>query len=105
MEGQTTQPNSLRFDHTAAEINSITDSSINSWNQIIDSVIALKDPRTFANTIEPIAKFEYDYVKVAENLMFYKDMSTDKEQRDASLEVSKKFTDFAISIEMRFDFF
>lgn len=37
--------------------------------------------------------------------MFYKDMSTDKDQRDASLEVSKKFTDFAISIEMRYDFF
>lgn len=105
MENQTTQPNSLRFDHTAAEINEITDSSLEEWKQLIDSVIALEGPRTFANTIEPIAKYEYDFYKVAENLMFYKDMSPDKEQRDASLEVSKKFTDFNIAVDMRYDFF
>jgi hypothetical protein len=52
-------PNALRFDHTAEEIAALTDSSIAEWTATLDSIIKLEGDRTFANTIEALAKYEY----------------------------------------------
>lgn len=93
---ETSQPNSLRFDHSPEEINSLTDSCIKEWTDTLNGIISLEGDRTFENTIEPLAKFEYNFFKMKNNLEFYKDMSTSKEVRDASLAASKKFEDFNI---------
>ena len=106
MEGQNApQPNSLRWDHSAEEIVSLTDELIKDQTAIIESVINLEGARSFKNTIEPIAKFEYDCGKIGNNMQFYKHMSTSKELRDASLAASKKLDDFGIELWMRYDFF
>jgi saccharolysin len=98
-------PNALRFDHSAEEIVSLAESSIAEWTAQLDAIISSEAERTFQNTIEPIAKFEYNTGKIGNNLQFYKHMSTSKELRDASLTASKKFDDFGIELWMRYDFF
>ena len=106
MDGQSTQVhNSLRWDHTAEEIVSITDALIKDQTAIIESFINLEGARTFQNTIEPLAKFEYEFCKIGENMQFYKHMSTSKDLRDASLTASKKLDDFQIELWMRYDLF
>ena len=47
MEGQNNQHNSLRWDHTAEEIVSLTEDLIKDQTAVIDSVINLEGPRTF----------------------------------------------------------
>ena len=105
MQNKLPNPNSLRFDHTAEEINALADSCIVEWTATLDSIIKLEGDRTFANTIEPLAKFEYNSGRIGNNLNFYKHMSTSKELRDASLAASKKFDDWGIEQDMRYDFF
>ena len=105
MQSVQPNPNALRFDHSAEEIAALADSSIVEWTTTLDSIIKLEGDRTFANTIEALAKFEYNSGVIGNNLNFYKHMSTSKDLRDASLAASKKFDDFSIELWMRFDFF
>lgn len=99
------QPNSLRWDHTPEEIAAIADSSIPEWTATIDGIINLKEDRTFQNTIEPLAKFEYNSGSIATNIRFYHYASPSKELREASLAAEKKFDDFSIELWMRYDLY
>ena len=105
MEANAANPNSLRWDHTPEEIASLTDSSLASWTAIIDGIINLKEERTFKNTIEPIADFEYYSAGIIANITFYHHASPSKELRDASLAAEKKFDDFSIELWMRYDLY
>ena len=99
------RPNALRFDHSAEEIISLADSSIEEFTKSLEDLIKNDGPRTFENTIAPLAKFEYNCSKIGSNLYFYQHMSTSKDLREASLVASKKFDDFGIGLWMRHDFF
>ena len=101
----TMRPNALRFDHSAEEIVSLAESSIENFTNSLDHLIKFDGPRTFENTIAPLAKFEYNSSKIGANLYFYQHMSTSKDLREASLTASKKFDDFGIGLWMRHDFF
>lgn len=45
------------------------------------------------NTIDVIAKFEYDFYTAQSNFIFYKEMSTDSRIREESLKADEKFED------------
>ena len=45
------------------------------------------------NTIDVIAKFEYDFYSAQSNFIFYKEMSTDSRIREESLKADEKFED------------
>ena len=62
--------NTLRWDHSAEEIVSLSEDFIKDKTAVIDSVINLKDPLTFKNTIEPIVKHEYAYCWKYNNINF-----------------------------------
>ena len=105
MENSAANPNSLRWDHTPEEIATLTDSSLAEWTATIDGIINLKEDRTFKNTIEPIAEFEYHSSGTISNLEFYHHASASKELREASLAAEKKFDDYSIELWMRYDFY
>ena len=94
-------PNSMRFDHTPEQIKTLTDKCIAEWTAVIDTLAKLEGPRTFENTITPIAKFDYDNYCMESNLTFYKDIGSEKEMREASLASSEKFDEFGINQWMR----
>ena len=98
-------PNCLRFDHTAEEIKNLTDSSIKDFTAVIDGLSKLEGPRTFENTIIPVAKLDYDNYCIEINLTFYKDNGAEKDLREASLASSEKFDEFGINQWMRQDFY
>ena len=98
-------PNCLRFDHTAEEIKTLTDSSIAAFTATIDTVAKLEGARTYENTIAPIAKLDYDNYCIESNLTFYKDNGAEKDLREASLASSEKFDEFGINQWMRQDFY
>ena len=50
---------------------------------------SVKGPRTFKNTIEPLAKVDYEYASIVTPLLFLKNVHTSKEIRDASLAADK----------------
>jgi Zn-dependent oligopeptidase len=98
-------PNCLRFDHTAEQIKTLTESSIKEFTSLIDSVANLEGPRTFENTIIPIAKLDYDNYCVESNLTFYKDIGAEKDLREASLASNEQFDEYGINQWMRHDFY
>jgi thimet oligopeptidase len=50
---------------------------------MVDSIVNLKEPRTFANTVQAYAKFEYEYSSAAAHMLFLKNVSPSAEVRAA----------------------
>ena len=105
MEASAPNPNSLRWDHTPEEIKTLADKGIADWTATVDGIIALKEERTYKNTIEPLAKMEYDSSCLVNNLEFYHHASADADLREASLAAEKKFDDYSIELWMRYDLY
>ena len=57
---------------------------------------SVKGPRTFKNTIEPLAKVDYEYASIVTPLLFLKNVHTSKEIRDASLTADKSLDAYDI---------
>ena len=78
--------------HLLTDIN-VQDDVIKKLLQKLNEVQDLKDARTMKNTIDVIAKFEYDFYTAQSNFIFYKEMSTDSRIREESLKADEKFED------------
>lgn len=68
-------------------------------------MVDVKGPRTFQNTIVPIAKYEWKYGQLTMPVMFYKDVSSSEELRTASRKASEKLEAFEIQLGMRDDYY
>ena len=63
-------PNELRWDHTAENIISLTESIMKESESTINQLVSNKEPRTFENTIKVLAKFESDMTRKSTQLGF-----------------------------------
>lgn len=67
--------------------------------------IVQEEQRTFYNTFTALAKFESDQATVANIIDFYASVSPDKELRDKSTELSRKYQDHMNDLNRREDFY
>lgn len=65
----------------------------------------VKGPRTYNNTILPIAKYEWNYGHKTMPVIFYKDVATSEELRAASRSSAEKLEAFEIQLSMRDDYY
>jgi len=100
---QSPTTNDLRFDFSVDEINKQTDHIMEKTKQVLDEVVKVQGPRTFENTILPMALCDGDLAAKESSVDFLQYVSTDKAQRDASSEASTKLGDFAVECGMRLD--
>ena len=71
----------------------------------INGLIKIKEPRTFENTIQPLAKWEAEVALKSANLDFYKQVSTSKEIRTAAMDHEKEFGKYRTELWMREDLY
>ena len=64
-------------------------------------MIEFKGNRTRENTIDVLAKYEYENYCISSNLTFYKDMDKKQSTRDAALKADEAFENFEIELWMR----
>ena len=67
----------------------------------IGQIINLKEPRTFENTVQMLAKWEAEVAVKSANLDFYKQVSTSKEIRTAAMEHEKEFGKYRSELWMK----
>ena len=67
-------------------------------------MIKLKGKRTKENTIDVLAKFEYDFYVLSANIAFYKDNGNSTE-RDAAIKADEFFEQYEIDVWMRVDLY
>ena len=87
----------LRFDHSAKELDKLTEDFIAHARQVRDEILNIDSPtvaRTFKNTMLPFAQMESDSTTFNMVLSFYGSVASDKELREASEAISKKFEDW-----------
>jgi len=67
--------------------------------------MAIKEPRTFENTITPFARQEAILARGTDSIGFLKQVSTSKEVREAAEKSAKLTGDYAIDLGMRVDLY
>lgn len=95
-EKKESAPNGLKWDYTPEEIKSVAQQAIKMHQEVTNQIIQLKGPRTFENTIVPLAKAEYEYASLVTPMLFLKSVSPHKELRDAALAADKELDAYDI---------
>ena len=98
-------PNVLRWDHTPLEISHLAEEHIKMANDTINALVKVDVPRTFENTIKPLAKFDHDWSTMTTSIGFYSQVSTSKEMRAASKAYEKQIGSFQTDLYMREDYY
>lgn len=95
----------LSFTHTGESIIALTEAAIADNLSKIQAIVDVQGPRTFENTMAPIAKYEWYYGHRTMPMMFYKDVSTSEELRAASRKAAELLEAFEIQMSMRDDYY
>ncbi|KAL5513671.1 PRD1 [Sanghuangporus vaninii] len=91
--------------HTPEDIQEIVKKTIDNVKQVLDRIGALDASQcTFDSVFGELAKTEAD-LQFLEPLLFYQNVSTDKELRDASSQAEVVVRNFLVESEMRVDVF
>ena len=76
-----------------------------SAGEVVDTIVNLKQERTFENTIKPLSLMESNLSTQQNNFSFYRYVSTNKDQREASIKVEEIFDAFEINLWLREDLY
>ncbi|TDL22266.1 Metalloprotease [Rickenella mellea] len=91
--------------HSAADVLSLTKAAIESNRKVHDSVAALSPADcNFTSVYVALASADAELENL-EPLLFYQNVSTDKELRDAATEAENLVRNFSVEAEMRLDVF
>jgi thimet oligopeptidase len=78
---------------------------LKSAGEVVDKIVNLKEERTFENTIKPLSLMESNLSTQQNNFSFYRYVSSNKDQREASIKVEEKYDAFEINLWLREDLY
>eukprot|EP00004_Rigifila_ramosa_P000596 TRINITY_DN1061_c0_g1_i1.p1 TRINITY_DN1061_c0_g1~~TRINITY_DN1061_c0_g1_i1.p1 ORF type:complete len:715 (+),score=203.14 TRINITY_DN1061_c0_g1_i1:7-2151(+) len=103
--GRIATGNRLRFDLSGPAILELSDRIIAQSKATLDQVAAVSGPRTFANTILPIAADENRFATLSSNCEFPSYVSPDADRRKASQLADSALQAYSVQATMRLDIF